>query len=450
MRENQLTQGRVGPALLRFALPFLAASFLQQLYSVVDMVAVGRLSTAAALSGVSTGSEVLHTITALIMGLATGATVLIGQYVGAGRREDVSKTIGTVFPLFGIFAVGISVLMAVFAKVIVAAMQVPEAAVADAERYLFICAVGMIFVTGYNMVSGILRGLGDSKSPMVLVAIACVINIVGDFVLVGPFHMGAAGAAVATVAAQGFSFLLALVVLRRREDFPFDFQLRSFVLRREHSRLLLKLGIPVGLQDMLIGFSFMLITSFINRIGLEQSAGAGVVAKVTAFTMMVSIAFMSAIAAMTAQNIGSGQAERAKSALRWGILCSFACSLVLFTLVQLVPERVLSLFSDQSGVVEQGALYLRSNMIDTVLVAFVFCFNGFFSGCGHTNFSLLNNLIATFGVRVTGTLIISLIPGATMFHIGLAAPAASALQIIIQLVYLRFGNWQKSTILSNG
>ena len=190
MRENQLTQGRVGPALLRFALPFLAASFLQQLYSVVDMVAVGRLSTAAALSGVSTGSEVLHTITALIMGLATGATVLIGQYVGAGRREDVSKTIGTVFPLFGIFAVGISVLMAVFAKVIMAAMQVPEAAVSDAERYLFICAVGMIFVTGYNMVSGILRGLGDSKSPMFLVAIACIINIVGDIVLVGPFHMG--------------------------------------------------------------------------------------------------------------------------------------------------------------------------------------------------------------------------------------------------------------------
>ena len=448
MRENQLTQGRVGPALLRFALPFLAASFLQQLYSVVDMVAVGRLSTAAALSGVSTGSEVLHTITALVMGLATGATVLIGQYVGAGRKEDVSKTIGTVFPLFGIFAVGISVLMAVFAKLIVAAMQVPEAAVADAERYLFICALGMVFVTGYNMVSGILRGLGDSKSPMVLVAIACIINIIGDIILVGPLQMGAAGAAVATIVAQGCSFLFALAVLRRRENFPFDFKRRSFVLRREYSRQLLKLGVPTGLQEVLIGFSFMLITAFINRRGLDQSAAAGVVAKITAFTMMVSTAFMSAIAAMTAQNIGSGQAERARSALRWGVSCAFLCSVTLFAVVQLFPGQVISLFSDQSGVVEQGILYLRSNMIDTVLVAFVFCLNGFYNGCGHTGFSLFNSQVATFGVRVPGTLVISMIAGATMFHIGLAAPAASALQLLVQLIYLRHGGWRKNTVLS--
>lgn len=450
--NNKLTQGRVGSALLRFALPFLAASFLQQLYSTVDMVAVGRLTAEAApaLSAVSTSGQVMYTVTSLVIGLATGSTVLIGQYVGAGRREDVSRTIGTMFPLFGIVAVAISVILAACTRLIVAVMQVPVQAVEDAERYLFICAVGMIFVTGYNMVSGILRGLGDSKSPMILVAIACVINMIGDIILVGPLQLGAAGAAIATVTAQGFSFLFSLVLLRRRRNFPFDFKRRSFALRREQSRLLLKLGVPVAMQDFFIGISFILITTFVNRIGLEQSACVGVVARVTCIAMLVSVAFMSAIAAMTAQNIGSGQPERAVASLRWGLLCSFLFSLAAFIAIQLWPSQILSLFTDDYGVIQQGVLYIRSNSIDCVMVAFVFCLNGFFSGCGHTTFSMVNNLISTFGVRVAGTLLISLIAGTTMFHIGLAAPAASAVQIVIQLVYLGLGGWRKNTVLSAG
>ena len=451
MQDNSLLSERVGPALLRFALPFLAASLLQQLYGTVDMLAVGQLSAAAAveLSAVSTGGQVTYTATSLVIGLATGGTVLIGQYVGAGRKEDVSRTIGTMFPLFGLVAVVISVLLAVFCKPIIAIMQVPAAAVPSAQQYLFICAIGMIFVTGYNMVSGILRGLGDSKSPMLFVAVACVINIIGDIILVGPLQMGAAGAAIATVAAQGFSFLFALVTLRRRRDFPFDFKRRSFVLRREHSVLLLKLGVPVATQDFFVGISFILITAFVNRLGLDESACVGVVSKVSTIAMLVSVAFMSAIAAMTAQNIGSGQPERAKASMRWGLLFSFLFSAVALALIELFPGQILSFFTNEPGVIEQGILYMRSNCIDALLVSFVFCLNGFFSGCGHTAFSMANNLISTFGVRVAGTLVISLLPSATMFHIGLAAPAASAVQIVIQLVYLRLGLWQKNTVLSS-
>ena len=449
-KNNSLLEGQVGPALLRFALPFLAASLLQQLYGTVDMLAVGQLSanSAAELSAVSTGGQVTYAITSLLIGLATGSTVLIGQYVGAKRQEDVSRTIGTMFPLFALFAIVISALMATFTGSIVSLMQVPDEAVKSAEEYLFICALGMIFVAGYNMVSGILRGLGDSKTPMILVIVACIFNIIGDIILVGPLQMGAAGAAIATVGAQAVSFLFSLVVLHRRKDFPFEFKWKNFRMHREQSRLLLKLGIPVALQDFCIGISFILITAFINRIGLDESASVGVVSRVTCIAMLVSTAFMSAIAAMSAQNIGAGQPKRAMSAMKWGVALSFVFSAVLFVLIQLFPSPILGFFTNEAGVIEQGTLYMRSNMIDALLVAFVFCINGFFSGCGHTRFSMVNNLISTFGVRVVGTLVISLIPGTNMFHIGLAAPAASAVQIIIQLFYLRFGNWRHNTVLT--
>lgn len=449
-KNNTLLEGKVGPALVRFALPFLVASLLQQLYGTVDMLAVGQLSanSAAELSAVSTGGQVTYSITSVLIGLATGATVLIGQYVGADRKEDIRRTIGTMFPLFGIFAVIISVLMAVFTGPIIAMMQVPAEAVKSAEEYFFICALGMIFVTGYNMVSGILRGLGDSRTPMLLVVVACIVNIIGDIILVGPLQMGAAGAAIATVGAQAISFLFSLIILNRRADFPFEFKWKNFRMCREQNRLLLKLGIPVALQDFCIGISFILITAFINRIGLNESASVGVVSRVTCITMLVSTAFMSAIAAMSAQNIGAGQPKRAVSAMYWGIGLSFAVSAILFLLAQMFPGPILGFFTDEAGVISQGTLYLRSNMIDTLLVSFVFCINGFFSGCGHTRFSMVNNLISTFGVRVAGTLIISLIPGTTMFHIGLAAPAASAVQIIIQLFYLKFGNWRHNTVLT--
>ena len=449
-KHNSLLEGKVGPALLRFALPFLAASLLQQLYGTVDMLAVGQLSAhaAAELSAVSTGGQVTYSITSLLIGLATGSTVLIGQYVGAERREDIGRTIGTMFPLFAIFAIVISALMAIFTGPIIAMMQVPEEAVKSAEEYLFICALGMIFVAGYNMVSGILRGLGDSKTPMILVVVACIVNIIGDIILVGPLQMGAAGAAIATVGAQAVSFLFSLVVLHRRKDFPFEFKWKNFRMHREQNHLLLKLGIPVALQDFCIGISFILITAFINRIGLDESASVGVVSRVTCIAMLVSTAFMSAIAAMSAQNIGAGQPKRAMSSMIWGISLSFVFSAALFVLIQLFPAPILGFFTDEPGVIAQGTLYMRSNMIDALLVAFVFCINGFFSGCGHTRFSMVNNLISTFGVRVSGTLIISLIPGTNMFHIGLAAPAASFVQIIIQLFYLKFGNWRHNTVLA--
>ena len=449
--NNSLLHGKVGPALMRFALPFLAASLLQQLYSTVDTMAVGRLSAnaAASLTAVSTGGQLTYALTSVLIGLATGATVLIGQYVGSNRKEDISRTIGTMFPLFGIFAVCISVFLAALAGPLVTLMQVPAEAVTEAKRYLVICGVGMIFVGGYNMVSGILRGLGDSKTPMLMVAIACAFNVVGDIILVGPFQMGAAGAAIATVAAQAISFFCSLAILCRRKDFPFEFKLRNFRLHRDQSRLLLKLGAPIAFQDFSIGISFLFITAFINRIGLNEAAAASVVGRVSCIAMLVPSAFMAAIAAMTAQNVGAGQMKRARNSMLYGMTVSFVISAVMVILAELFPAPVLSVFTEEAAVIEQGILYLRTAILDSVLVAFVFCMNGFFSGCGHTTFSMVNNLVSTYGVRVLGTFVICLIPGVTMLHIGIAAPAASALQIIMEVIYLISGRWKHNTVLES-
>lgn len=445
MNERSLIRGDVRVTLLRFALPFLAASLLQLLYGAADLMIVGRFSNAAGIAAVSTGSEVMAALTNLVMGLATGGTVLIGQYIGAGRQEDLRRTIGTMFTLFSLLAVGLAVIFALLTPGIVTLMRVPGEAAAPARSYLFICSCGVVFITGYNMVSAILRGMGDSRRPMYFVAVACLCNIAGDLLLVGGLGMGATGAAVATVAAQGISLLLSIGVLRRR-DFPFDFKRSSFVLRRDKTAHILRLGIPVALQNVLVSLSFLIITAIVNGMGLNQAAAVGAVERIIVFCMMAPSAFSAALSALSAQSMGAGLPRRARQGLGYGILFSLLCGGVFFALIELFPDRAVALFTPDGEVIRHGALYLRSYGIDCILVCFIFCLNGFFGGCGRTTFTMANSLAATFLVRVPVVLAVSRIPGANMFHIGLAAPAASCLQIVIQLVYLRTGRWNRRLV----
>lgn len=446
MNQKGLTQGDVKSTLLRFTLPFLAASLLQFLYGAADLIIVGRFADTAGVSAVSTGSQIMMAVTGLIMGLASGGTVIIGQYWGARRREDVSATIGTMFTFFTILAVAMTALVTLCTNLFVDLMRVPAAAVPQARQYIFICGCGVLFITGYNMVSGILRGLGDSKNPMIFVFIACIANIIGDLILVGPLQMGAAGAAIATVAAQGLSLLLSVFVLQKK-DFPFDFRRESFRIDGKKLGTLVKIGTPVAIQNVLVSLSFLIIGSTVNNMGLAESAAVGASGRISDFCMMGPISFFSSISAMTAQNIGAGQDDRAKQTLRWGIAFSLVFGVVMFTLIQLFPREAIGIIRQDSAVMEAGALYLRAFSFDVILVCFVFCLNGFFGGCGRTGFTMVNSLVSTFAVRVPVTLFVSGLPGATLFHIGLAAPLASALQIVIQLVYLKLGRWKGGSVV---
>lgn len=445
MEELSLVSGNIKRTLLKFALPFLGASFLQFLYGAADLMIVGRFADAAGISAVSTGSQVMQAITSLVTGLATGGTVLIGQYVGARRREDVRASIGTMFSLFTLIAIVLTLISALCTNAVVALMRVPAEAVIPARQYLFLCSCGILFITGYNMVSAILRGLGDSRRPMYFILIATVVNIAGDLLLVGVFGLGAAGAAIATITAQALSLILSLLVLRRR-DFPFDFKRASFRLHRGRCAKLVSLGAPVAVQNVLVTISFLIITAIVNAIGLNESAAVGVVERIITFAMLAPSAFMAALAAMTAQNMGAGRPDRAGLSLKYGILFCLLCEGAMFILLQLSPILWMGLFSPDPAVIAHGALYLRTYSFDCITVSFVFCLNGFYSGCGRTGFTMVNNLVSTFAVRVPVVFFVSRIAGATLLHIGIGAPAASAVQIVIQLIYYRSGRWRDSDI----
>ena len=430
MKAFSLIEGKVAPTLVRFALPFMLSSLLQSLYGAADLFVVGRYAGAAAVSGVSIGSQVLSTVTMLILSLSMGGTVLIGNCVGQKDQEGAATAIGTQFCLFALFALILTPLMVFGTDLGVSLMQTPVEAVADARSYVFLCSLGLPFIIGYNALSGIFRGLGDSRTPVYFVALSTVINIAADFVLVGGMRMGAAGAAIATVGAQGLSFLAALWWMWKK-GFSFPFTRRHLRLNLRAARRILKVGGPLALQSTSIHLSFLIISAIINTMGLIASAAVGVTEKIMAFAFLPPDAFASAVAAMTAQNLGAGKPERALQSLKWSIVFSLAFGLVVCGFANLFPGILPAIFTNDRQVIRAAGLYMRTYSIDCALVAFVFSFNNYFSGCGNAVISMVHNIIATFAVRIPVTLLMSRLPGATLLHMGLAAPAASLLSIVI-------------------
>lgn len=443
MNENQLLQGNLRAALIRFAIPFLGASLLQFLYGAVDMVVVGKFCNPAAIVAVSNGAQVMQILTLMVVGFTTGVTVLVGQFLGSGRRADMERTFTAGVCLYAGLALVLLLLLLLFHQPLIRVMQVPGAAVPQACRYLLICSLGIPFIVGYNLISATLRAIGDSKHPMIFVALTCLFNIAADLLLVGLFQFGVAGAAAATLASQVLCFLLSLSVLRRPE---FPFSRTPFRPSGSLALRLLRIGGPLGLQNLLVELSFLLITVIVNRIGLEQAAAVGIVERILAIGFMGASSFSSAISAMTAQNIGAGQPRRAYQAATFGILCSVGLGGVLYVLFLLFSHQLIGIFTPDSTVIYHGSLYITLYGSDCVLVGLVFCLNGFFNGCGKTTFTMVNSLLSTFLIRVPLSYFISLLPAATMLHMGIAAPAASLVQILIQLLYLRSGRWNQNSL----
>ena len=447
-QKNLLTEGSIFKSLMKFSFPFLLASLLQAFYGAADLFVVGQYADSAAVSAVAIGSQVMQTITGVILGITTGGTILIGQYLGAKREKDMAKTIGTIICVFGFLSVVLTILMVLFTNPIARIMHTPDEAMKYTQQYIFICSCGIPFIIGYNAVSGILRGMGDSKTPLYFIAIACVINITVDIILVDFFKMGAVGAAAATVGAQGISFLLAVLFLWKK-GFPFEFGKKYILLFPKKAKIIFHLGLPIALQDGLINISFLLITTIINTMGLTASAAVGVVEKIIVFAMLPPTAFASAIAVMTAQNIGAGKVERAQKSLYAGIACSLVMGIAFWIYSQISPESITSLFSNDKEVIYTAAMYLRSYSIDCILVCFIFCMNSFFSGCGHPVFPMVHSLIATFLIRIPVSFALSRMKGITLFEIGFGAPLATLVSLIMCIIYMRYGSWKKNTMLKN-
>ena len=442
---QDLTTGPIYQKLIAFAVPFLLANFLQALYGTVDTVIVGWFTNTAGIAAVSIGSQIMMLVNQLVAGLTMGGTILVGMYLGAKSEQDVRETIGTLFSLFCIIAILLSVMMYFGLDHILHWVRTPSEAYPQTRQYTAIAIIGVVFTFLYNAISAILRGLGNSTTPLLFIAIACIGNIFLDFAFIGGLHLGASGAALATILAQALSMILSIIYLKRR-DFMFDFRLSSYRIHRQKAQRLLQVGIPISIHETMVGISFLILSAVVNTLGVSAAAAVGISGKFNGFAMLPAGALAGAIAAMVAQNMGARKLDRARHTLWIGVMFSFLSALIFFSWIQISPASVMKLFKGSDAVIAAGSAYMKAFSWDFLLVAFVFCMNGFFNGCGRTQFSLFNGLLSTFLLRIPLVFILKATITPPLFGIGLAAPIASAASIFVGLGYYWTGRWQKKTV----
>lgn len=412
-------------------LPVLGALILQAAYGAVDLLVVGRFGSTAGLSAVSTGSQILNLVTFVVTQLAMGVTVLIARYLGEKRPEQISAVLGGAAVVFTILSVGIFILLVGFARPISVLMQAPEEAVGLTASYVRICGGGIFFIVAYNLLSAIFRGLGDSRSPLLFVLVACIVNIAGDLVLVAGFDMDAAGAAIATVLAQAVSVVLAVALLVRKK-LPFAITRADFRLNPQ-CRKFLSIGLPLALQEFLTQLSFLALCAFVNRLGLTASSGYGVASKIVNFAMLIPSALMQSMASFVAQNVGAGNQKRAKQSMLTGIGVGLVFGCAVFALVMLKGDVLAGIFSPDAEVVQKGFEYLKGFAPETILTAILFSMLGYFNGNNKTLWVMAQGLIQTLLVRLPFAYVMSIQPNASLTKIGLAAPVSTLAGVLLNV-----------------
>ncbi|MCR5285146.1 MAG: MATE family efflux transporter [Treponema sp.] len=428
--QKNLTQGSVLKNIIYFSAPFLLSYFLQTLYGMADLFIAGQFYGAEVISAVSIGSQVMHMLTVMIVGLAMGSSVLIAQSVGAENKLQTKKLIGTSISLFFILALVFTLILFFLARPIALAVRTPEESLEETVNYLRICFAGIPLIFAYNVIASIYRGQGDSKSPMYLVIIACLINILLDYVFMGRLNMNARGAAFATVIAQAFSVIAGLIIMFTGKN-KYSFTFRDFFITREISRDILKIGIPIACQDGFIQISFIVITAIANKRGLEVSAAVGIVEKIITFLFLIPSSMLSTISAMGAQNIGAGKRDRAKLTLLEGSLIAAGFGIIWAVLFQFISLPLLSLFTSEESVQLLGCQYLRAYITDCFFASIHFCFSGYFCALGKSLYSFIHNAISVIFIRIPGAYLASLLWPETLTPMGFAAPLGSFISILI-------------------
>ena len=437
--EKNLTSGNVWKNILYFSLPYLLSYFLQTLYGMADLFIVGQFDGVASTTAVSIGSQVMHMLTVMIVGLAMGTTVTIGRAVGTGDSQKVSKTVGNTTVLF----LGVSILLAglllFLVRPIVSVMSTPTEAVDGTIRYLTICFIGIPFITAYNVIASIFRGMGDSKSPMYFIAIACVINIGLDYLFMGAMHMGPAGAALGTTLSQTISVIISLWVILKKQT-GITMKKADFSPEKQTMGQVLKIGIPIAAQDGFIQIAFIIITIIANRRGLSAAAAVGIVEKIISFLFLVPSSMLSTVSALGAQNMGAGKYDRADQILRCAMGIAVGFGVCVAVLIQFIAEPVVGLFTTDTMVVILGAQYIRGYIWDCIFAGVHFSFSGYFCAYGRSEISFIHNLVAILCVRIPGVYLTSKFFPDTLFPMGLATATGSFLSVIICVIF--FG-WLK-------
>ena len=447
--QRDFTQGPIAKGMIAFSMPFLLSNILQALYGAVDMLVVGNYSdpdptiSVQILSGVNIGSQITHLVAMMVSGLTVSGTVMVGQYIGARKQKDASETVGTMFALMTIVGLVLMAVMMLFSDALLHLLKTPPESFAHAKEYLIICLSGTLFIFGYNAISSIQRGLGDSIRPLIFVGIACAVNVVLDLWLVWGMGMGAAGAAWATVIAQAISLILAALYLSKSK-FIFDFKLRSFRIQKEKMKLMVKLGIPSSVQSIIVNISFLVMTALVNGIGgATASAAVGVVGKFNSFAILPAVAMSSSVSAFAAQNIGAGLHDRAQKSLTVGTVIAMTISAAVFAAVQLFPEPIIGVFNPDQELIKAGVEYMRTFSFDYLLVPIQFCMNGLIMGAGHTKFTLLSSAMSSLLLRIPVAILFGSALGWGLMGVGLAAPAATLASVILTGWFVFSGRWKR-------
>ena len=433
--ERNLTTGSVFKNIVIFSLPYFLSYFLQTLYGLADLFIIGQYEGVASTTAVSVGSQVMHMLTVMIVGLAMGTTVSIGRAVGAGDKKRMSACVGNTVTLFMLVSIVLTAVLVLLVDPIVSVMSTPAEAVDGTARYLTVCFIGIPFITAYNIISSIFRGMGDSKSPMYFIAVACAANIALDYLFMGAMRLGPIGAALGTTLAQALSVLVAFIAIRRRRSVAVS--RGDLHPRRDVMGQILSIGVPVALQDGLIQIAFILITVIANLRGLTGSAAVGIVEKLISFLFLVPSSMLSTVSAIGAQNIGAGDYGRAKQTMWYAIGIAVGFGIIVCILFQFIAEPVVGLFTSDEGVIAAGGQYMHGYIFDCLFAGIHFCFSGYFCACGKSMISFIHNISGVALVRVPGAYLMSKMFPATLLPMGLATAAGSILQVLICIVAYR-------------
>ena len=431
--ERNLTKGSVLKNILVFSLPYLFSYFLQTLYGMADLFIIGQFDQVSGTTAVAIGSQVMHMLTVILVGLAMGSTVSIAQAIGADDKKRASADIGNTVTLFLIVAAALTAVLLFLVNPIVSIMSTPAEAVSGARAYLTVCFLGIPFITAYNIISSIFRGMGDSKSPMYFIAVACAANIGLDYLFMGAFHMGPVGAALGTTLAQAISVVISLIVILKRNT-GIRLSRSDFRPVRPVMKQILSIGVPIACQDGLIQVAFIIITIIANQRGLTDSAAVGIVEKIISFIFLVPSSMLSTVSALGAQNIGAGKPERAKKTLGYAVMITVSFGLIIAVLIQFIAEPVVGLFTNDTGVIAAGGQYIRGYIWDCMFAGIHFSFSGYFCACGKSILSFIHNITAITLVRVPGVYLMSKLFPMTLLPMGLATAAGSLLSVIICLI----------------
>lgn len=436
--KSDFTQGSILKKLVLFMMPVLGALILQAAYGAVDLLVVGRYGTTSGLSAVSTGSQVLNLVTFVVTQLSMGITVLIARYLGEKRPKQIGSVIGGGAVVFAGISIVLFILMVFFAHPISVLMQAPKEAVTLTSTYVRICGSGIFFIVAYNVLAAIFRGLGDSRSPLLFVLAACIINIIGDLALVAGLHMDAAGAAIATVMAQGFSVVFAVVILMKK-NLPFTIAKHDFSWNVQCGKFM-EIGLPLALQELLTQLSFLALCAFVNRLGLEASSGYGVACKIVNFAMLVPSALMQSLASFISQNVGAGKTKRAKKTLYTGIGVGLTIGCIVFIFVMFKGDMLAAIFTTDKAVIQRAYEYLKGFAPETLATAILFSMIGYFNGNNKTVFVMVQGLIQTLLIRLPLAYVMSIQPNASLTNIGLAAPVSTVAGVIMSVTYFIYLN----------